>query len=125
MSSDGGVTPQPDNVLIYATSNRRHLLKETWDDRHDEMNEVHRADSVNESISLSDRFGLILHYAAPTQDEYLAIIKHELQKAGICLDGETLRREGVRWEMEHSGRNGRIAHQFVTAYVAQKSLFHK
>lgn len=122
---DGGVTPQPDNVLIYATSNRRHLLKETWDDRHDEMNEVHRADSVNESISLSDRFGLILHYAAPTQDEYLAIIKHELQKAGICLDGETLRREGVRWEMEHSGRNGRIAHQFVTAYVAQKSLFHK
>lgn len=68
---DGGVTPQPKNVLIYATSNRRHLLKETWRDRNDELDEVYRDDSTNESISLSDRFGLILHYSAPTQDEYL------------------------------------------------------
>ena len=56
---DGGVTPQPKNVLIYATSNRRHLLKETWHDRNDELDEVYRDDSTNESISLSDRFGLI------------------------------------------------------------------
>jgi len=57
---DGGLTPQPDNVLIYATSNRRHLLKETWVDRNDEADEVYRSDSLNEAISLSDRFGLIL-----------------------------------------------------------------
>ena len=57
---DGGVTPQPKNVVIYATSNRRHLLKETWHDRNDEWEEVYRDDNTNEAISLSDRFGLIL-----------------------------------------------------------------
>lgn len=114
---DGGVTPQPENVVIYATSNRRHLLKETWHDRNDEWEEVYRDDNTNEAISLSDRFGLILHYAAPTQDEYLEIIGHELKKAGIDLAPEKLRIEGLRWEMEHSGRNGRIAQQFVKWYL--------
>jgi len=114
---DGGVTPQPKNVVIYATSNRRHLLKETWHDRNDEWEEVYRDDNTNEAISLSDRFGLILHYAAPTQDEYLEIISHELKKAGIDLAPEKLRIEGLRWEMEHSGRNGRIARQFVKWYL--------
>lgn len=115
---DGSVTAQPDNVLIYATSNRRHLLKETWSDRNDAPEaEVYRQDSANESISLSDRFGLILHYSTPSQDEYLRIIDHELRKAGVRLSPEELRLEGVRWEMEHSGRNGRIANQFVKWYL--------
>ena len=116
---DGSVTPQPDNVLIYATSNRRHLLKETWGDRgsNDLEAEVYRQDSANESISLSDRFGLILHYSTPTQDEYLQMIDHELQKAGVQMDPEELRLEGLQWEMEHSGRNGRIANQFVKWYL--------
>ena len=115
---DGSVTAQPDNVLIYATSNRRHLLKETWSDRNDSLEaEVYRQDSANESISLSDRFGLILHYSTPSQEEYLQIIDHELRKAGVHLSKEELRLEGVRWEMEHSGRNGRIANQFVKWYL--------
>lgn len=115
---DGSVTAQPDNVLIYATSNRRHLLKETWSDRNDALEaEVYRQDSANESISLSDRFGLILHYSTPSQEEYLQIIDHELRKAGVNLSKEELRLEGVRWEMEHSGRNGRIANQFVKWYL--------
>ena len=115
---DGSVTAQPDNVLIYATSNRRHLLKETWSDRNDALEaEVYRQDSANESISLSDRFGLILHYSMPSQDEYLQIIDHELRKAGVRLSPEELRLEGLRWEMEHSGRNGRIANQFVKWYL--------
>ena len=116
---DGSVTPQPDNVLIYATSNRRHLLKETWGDRgsNDLEAEVYRQDSTNESISLSDRFGLILHYSTPTQDEYLQMIDHELRKAGVQMDPEELRLEGLQWEMEHSGRNGRIANQFVKWYL--------
>ncbi len=117
---DGGLMPQPDNVLIYATSNRRHLLKETWRDRRDDLEEVYRDDSTNESISLSDRFGLIIHYAAPTQDEYLQIIDHELRKAGVELDAGKLRVLGVRWEMEHSGRNGRIARQFVKWYLGNQ-----
>ena len=115
---DGGAAPQPDNVMLCATSNRRHLLKETWADRSDELEaEVYREDATNESISLSDRFGLILHFGAPTQQEYLAIIDHELRKEGIQLSPEELRVEGVRWEMEHSGRNGRIAKQFVQWYL--------
>lgn len=115
---DGGAAPQPDNVLLCATSNRRHLLKETWAERSDEPEaEVYREDADNESISLSDRFGLILHFGAPTQQEYLAIIDHELQKEGVKLPPEELRILGVRWEMEHSGRNGRIAKQFVQWYL--------
>ncbi len=118
---DGSVTAQPDNVLIYATSNRRHLLKETWNDRSDALGaEVYRQDSANENISLSDRFGLILHYSMPSQDEYLQIIDHELQKAGIHLSKDELRLQGIRWEMEHSGRNGRIANQFVKWYLGNR-----
>lgn len=117
---DGSVTPQPENVLIYATSNRRHLLKETWADRSGNNiieEEVYRQDGTNESISLSDRFGLILHYSTPTQQEYLEMIDHELQKAGVQLDPEELHLQGLQWEMEHSGRNGRIANQFVKWYL--------
>jgi predicted AAA+ superfamily ATPase len=116
---DGSVTPQPDNVLIYATSNRRHLLKETWRDRSEGLDDVYRDDNTNESVSLTDRFGLVLHYSLPTQADYLAMIARGLQKAGVTLDPETLRVEGTRWEMAHSGRNGRIAHQFVTWYLAR------
>lgn len=115
---DGGASPQPENVLLCATSNRRHLLKETWADRSDELEaEVFREDATNESISLSDRFGLILHFGAPSQKDYLAIIDHELRKEGIVLDPNELRVLGVRWEMGHSGRNGRIAKQFVQWYL--------
>lgn len=115
---DGSVSSQPENVLIYATSNRRHLLKETWAERNDAPEaEVYRQDSVNESISLADRFGLILHYSMPDQEEYLGMIDHGLRKKGILLEKEELRVLAARWEMEHSGRNGRIAGQFVRWYA--------
>ncbi|MBQ9479431.1 MAG: ATP-binding protein [Selenomonadaceae bacterium] len=117
---EGGVETRPSNVLIYATSNRRHLIRESWRDRRDDQEELYKDDSANETISLSDRFGLIIHYYAPTQDEYLAIIKHMLGKNGISLEGEALRIEGLRWEMTHSGRNGRTAQQFVTHYLGRK-----
>jgi hypothetical protein len=117
---EGGVESRPENVLIYATSNRRHLIRETWRDRHDEQEELYRDDSANETISLSDRFGLIIHYYAPTQAEYLEIIRSMLKRRGIELDAETLRLEGLRWEMSHSGRNGRTAQQFVNHYLGQR-----
>ena len=117
---EGGVESRPENVLIYATSNRRHLIRETWRDRSEEHEEVYRDDSTNETISLSDRFGLIIHYYAPTQAEYLEIIRSMLKRQGIELDEETLRLEGLRWEMSHSGRNGRTAQQFVNYYLGQR-----
>lgn len=116
---EGGVETRPDNVLLYATSNRRHLIKESWHDR-DGTDEVHRGDSVNETISLSDRFGLVIHYPAPNQKEYLAIIDHYLRAAGVLLPPEELRLAGQRWEMEHSGRSGRTARQFVDYYLGQQ-----
>lgn len=114
---EGGVSALPRNVLIYATSNRRHIIKETWNDREDTQDELYRNDSINESISLSDRFGIIITYDAPDQDEYLAIIDHYLQKEGIELNADQLRIEGLRWELTHSGRSGRVARQFVNWYL--------
>ena len=117
---EGGVESRPENVLIYATSNRRHLIRETWRDRSEEQDELYRDDSANETISLSDRFGLIIHYYAPSQNEYLEIIRSMLRRRGVELDAEQLRIEGLRWEMSHSGRNGRTAQQFVNYYLGQR-----
>lgn len=116
---EGGVESKPENVLIYATSNRRHLIKETWHDRNSEQDEMFRNDSINETISLSDRFGLIINYIEPNQQEYLAIIDHFLRQEGIEMEPEELRIEGNRWYMNHSGRSGRTARQFVTHYIGQ------
>lgn len=116
---EGGVESRPENVLIYATSNRRHLIRESWRDRDSGKDEVYRDDSVNETISLSDRFGLVIQYYAPDQKEYLAIIDHMLRKAGVKLTPEELRIAGVRWELTHSGRSGRTAQQFVAHYLGQ------
>ena len=118
---EGGVEARPENVLIYATSNRRHLIKETWKDRADSQEELYRNDSVNETVSLSDRFGLIINYTAPNQSEYLAIIEHLLKKADVALSDEELRLQALRWELTHSGRSGRVAQQFVTHYLGQQS----
>lgn len=112
---EGGVSSCPPNVRLYATSNRRHLVRETWRDR--EQDELYRDDSINETISLSDRFGLVVHYHTPDQDEYLAIIDHMLMQKGIHLSHEELRIAGLRWEMTHSGRSGRTAQQFVAHYL--------
>ena len=117
---EGGVESRPENVLIYATSNRRHLIKETWQERRDDLSELYRNDSMNEMISLSDRFGLVITFIAPDQEQYLAIIAHYLQKENICLAPEELRILGHRWEIEHSGRSGRTAQQFVNYYLGQK-----
>ena len=112
---EGGANSCPPNVLIYATSNRRHLVRENWQQR--EGSDIHKNDTADETVSLSDRFGLIIHYFAPTQQEYLAIINHKLKKRGINLSAEELRLKAVQWEMTHSGRNGRIAQEFVTDYL--------
>lgn len=108
---DGGIAVKPNNVLIYATSNRRHLIRETWDDRNGD--ELHRQDSVNEKISLADRFGIVLTFVSPNQEEYLRIVAELALKAGIVMEQVELRQQALRWEMSHSGRSGRVARQFV------------
>ena len=111
---EGGVETKPDNVLIYATSNRRHLIKETWNDRTGaNADDIHSWDTINEKISLSDRFGITLTFAPPNQDEYLRIVESMARKRNICLPSSELRAEAIKWETAHSGRSGRIAQQFI------------
>ena len=116
---EGGASAKPENVLIYATSNRRHLIKESYKDRGADSDDMHRNDTLNETISLSDRFGLIISYLEPDQEAYLDIVDGLLQQHGIKLDREELRVKAGRWEKEHSGRSGRIAQQFVNYYLGQ------
>lgn len=111
---EGGVETKPDNVLIYATSNRRHLIKETWSDRTGaNAEDIHSWDTINEKISLSDRFGITLTFAPPNQEEYLRIVESMASKRNICLPVAELRAEAIKWETAHSGRSGRIAQQFI------------
>lgn len=111
---DGGIEAAPPNVLIYATSNRRHLIKERWDDKIGDGQDIHRMDTINEKISLSDRFGITISYSAPNQQEYLAILAHLAEINDLDISAEELRAEAIKWEMTHSGRSGRTAQQLIT-----------
>jgi predicted AAA+ superfamily ATPase len=110
---DGSLQTRPANVLIYATSNRRHLVKETWQDRQGGDDEIHRFDSLNEKIALADRFGLTITFPSPDQQEYLNIVHKLAQKHKITLGEEQLNKEALQWEFSHSGRSGRVARQFI------------
>lgn len=115
---EGGVETKPDNVLIYATSNRRHLIKETWKDRDDMNMELHHSDTVEEKLSLVNRFGVTINYSKPSQKEYFNIVK-ELAKRydSITLSDEELCAEANKWELSHGGISGRTAQQFIN-YLA-------
>ena len=112
---EGGVESKPENILIYATSNRRHLIKETWNDRNDmEHNgEIHRSDTIEEKLSLSSRFGVLINYSSPDKQEFNEIVKTLARREGITLDDETLCHEANKWEMRHGGVSGRTARQFI------------
>lgn len=117
---DGGVEVTPSNVLIYATSNRMHLIKETWDDRKGNTDDVHRFDTVNEKLSLSDRFGITLTYLSPNQVEYLTIVEQLALKHNITMPLETLKSEALKWERQHNGRSGRTGQQFINHLLSHQ-----
>ncbi len=112
---EGGVEPRQDNVLIYATSNRRHLIRETWNDRTDmeHHGDIHRSDTVEEKLSLSARFGVAINYNAPTPKEFQAIVLALAQRQGIRMDEKELLALANTWEVRHGGFSGRVAQQFV------------
>ena len=117
---EGGLENRPDNVLIYATSNRRHLIKETWNDTADVDLEKHRGDTLQEKLSLVDRFGITIPYMKPNKKEY-ALIVEELAKRvpGLSIDPEELQKEAAKWEVSHGGMSGRTAQQCID-YLAAK-----
>lgn len=115
---DGSIAAQSDNVLIYATSNRRHLLPEYMSDnesyRHTSEGEIHPGEAVEEKISLSERFGLWISFYPFKQDDYLDIIHHWLKHFGCSdTDCERARGEALAWALERGSRSGRVAWQFA------------
>ena len=121
---EGGVETKPDNVLIYATSNRRHLIKETWNDRDDMErggDEIHHSDTMHEKLSLVNRFGVTISFSQPNQKEFFNIVC-ELAKRepSITLSEQELCAEANKWELSHGGISGRTAQQFIN-YLAGQS----
>ena len=121
---DGSIAQASDNVLIYATSNRRHLLpeymKENLTYQHTEDGEVHPGEAVEEKISLSERFGLWVSFYPFTQDEYLAIVAQWLRSFGVPEDAiVAARQESLVWALERGSRSGRVAYQFARDYAGR------
>ena len=120
---EGGVETRPDNILIYATSNRRHLIKETWNDRNDQdnSNDRHHSDTVEEKLSLVNRFGVTINYSKPTLKEYFDIVIELAKREKIDMSEDELRLEANKWELSHGGISGRTASQFVNYILGTRS----
>ena len=107
---EGSIEVKPSNVLVYATSNRRHLIRETWKEREESISV---SEAMEEKLSLVDRFGITITFSAPDKQEYLDIIFKLAEKHDIQLSKDELTREALRWEMRYNGRSGRTATQFI------------
>ena len=117
---EGGMETKPDNVLIYATSNRRHLIRETWSDRSDMDEELHRSDTMQEKLSLVYRFGITINFSKPSQKEYYDIVRNLAKKyPQITLSDKELCEEANKWELSHGGISGRTAQQFINYLAGQ------
>jgi uncharacterized protein len=119
---EGGVEARPDNVLLYATSNRRHLVRQHFTDRDSAPDDIHHGDTVEEKLSLSDRFGLRVRFLAPDQARYLAIARALAARRGVQLEAEDLERRALRWAARHGGRSPRTARQFVDHLSGELAL---
>ncbi len=109
---EGGLAARPENTLIYATSNRRHIIKETFSDR--EGDDMHRNDSMQESLSLSDRFGMSVNFSKPDKEQYLEIVMSLAKECHIEMGIEELCTEAEKWAIQRGGRSPRAAKQFIS-----------
>ncbi|MGR3273662.1 ATP-binding protein [Acaryochloris marina NIES-2412] len=121
---EGHVAARPHNVIVYATSNRRHLIREFFDDRPSpsDGDEIHAWDTVQEKLSLSDRFGLTLTFTPANQETYLKMVFHLAGKANLVLDEAELKFRALQWATRHNGRSGRTARQFIDFLQAELAL---
>ena len=112
---EGGLEKKPDNILIYATSNRRHLVREKSSDKLEIMDDddLHSSDTVQEKLSLVYRFGVRIYYGAPSKKEFQTIVKALAQRNGITMPEDELLLEANKWELSHGGLTGRTAQQFI------------
>lgn len=123
---EGNLTARPQNVVVYATSNRRHLIREFFVDRPTpkDNEEIHAWDTMQEKLSFSDRFGLTLTFEPADQKTYLKIVKHLVAQAEINITQEDLEYQALQWATRHNGRSGRTARQFVDFLKADLRLFN-
>lgn len=117
---EGGLEKKPDNVLIYATSNRRHLVREKFSDKQERDDELHTNDTVQEKLSLVARFGVTIYFGAPDKKEFHHIVKSLAETNHIQLSEEELLLEADRWELNHGGRSGRTAQQFINYLLGKE-----
>jgi len=115
---EGSVEEPPENVRVYATSNRRNLVRERFSER-DEADDVHARDTMQEKLSLAARFGLRVTFPSPDQQRYLEIVTGLARGRGIKISGEELEKRAILWDRWHAGRSGRTARQFVDELEAE------
>ncbi len=119
---EGGSESKPENVLFYATSNRRHLVRENFSDRSGSNDdEIHKNDTFNEKLSLADRFGITITFPKPSADEYIKIVTALAKKNNININDDILKKEAMKWEMNQKGMSGRTAKQFINNLIWKNS----
>ena len=110
---EGGLEKKPDNILIYATSNRRHLIKESFRDNEELHGDLHSNDTIQEKLSLVSRFGVTIYFGSPDKKEFQQIVQTLAERNGIDMPEDQLLLEANKWELSHGGLSGRTAQQFV------------
>lgn len=110
---EGGLEKKPNNVLIYATSNRRHLIRENYEDKEGRREDMHASDTVQEKLSLVYRFGVTIFFCGPDKKQYEEIVKGLAARYGVTMEEEKLLAEANKWELSHGGLSGRTAQQFI------------
>ncbi len=118
---DGGIEGRPDNVVLYATSNRRHLMPRDMIEN-ERSTAISAGEAVEEKVSLSDRFGLWLGFHACDQDQYLAMIRGYCDAYGVTIDAATLRAEAIEWQATRGSRSGRVAWQYFTDLAGRRGV---
>ncbi|MGN0432526.1 MAG: ATP-binding protein [Lachnospiraceae bacterium] len=116
---EGGLEKKPENVLIYATSNRRHLVREKFSDKEDREDDLHKGDTVAEKLSLVSRFGVTIYFGAPDKKQFQEIVKTLAERYGITMEEDKLLLEANKWELSHGGLSGRTAQQFMDYLLGQ------
>ncbi|MBE6686398.1 MAG: ATP-binding protein [Ruminococcaceae bacterium] len=121
---EGGLEIRPENVLIYATSNRWHLIKETWSDRKDisVTNDVRHSDTMEEKLSLYDRFGCTINYSKPDQKDYFKIVTELAHRNNINMTDDEITAKARAWAMQHGGRSGRTAQQLINHLIGKENI---
>lgn len=119
---EGGLEKKPSNILIYATSNRRHIVRENYNDRAEIREDMHADDTVQEKLSLASRFGVTIYFGSPSKKEFDNIVKVLAERYNVTMPEDELLLEANKWELSHGGLSGRVAQNFINYLLGKESL---